>query len=171
MIRLDAQRFQHRFELRDSPRAIDRLSCPLSPVERLTMSTHSPTGGEGEGEGESPRVLRRRDTNIRTPEHGTRHAPSSGLRPPSPPISGEKGRLQRARKKADRIISNPMAFFRERGFSGTRSNLRARFSGEPPSLSASYCFLRAAVGLKDLTPSPFSLNRTYWQPPCHTTVR
>ena len=30
---------------------------------------------------------------------------------------------------------NPMAFFKERGFSGTRSNTRARFSGEPPSLS------------------------------------
>ena len=59
---------------------------------------------------------------------------------------------------------NPMAFFKERGFSGTRSNTSARFSGEPSSLSycvlrAVRCVLKAAVRLKDLTPSPLSLSR------------
>lgn len=52
----------------------------------------------------------------------------------------------------------PMAFFGERGFSGTRSDLWARFSGEPRLSQKYIAFSRLRFGLKDLTPNP-SLSR------------
>ncbi len=63
------------------------------------------------------------------------------------------------RKKADRINLMPMAFFRERGFSGTRSNLRARFSGEPPSLSEIRSFLKATFWAQGSHSEPKSLSK------------
>ena len=61
----------------------------------------------------------------------------------------------------------PSAFFRERGFTGTRSNVRARFSGEPPSLSARHCFLRAAFWAQGSHSEPsLSLIRTFKQWTC-----
>ena len=62
--------------------------CPLSLVERLTTSTRLPTG-------ERARVRGKAETSktscYEPPRTCARQAPSSGLRPPSPPISGEKG--------------------------------------------------------------------------------
>ena len=52
-----------------------------------------------------------------------------------------------------------MAFFRERGFSGTRSNLRARFSGEPPSLSEIRSFLKATFWAQGSHSEPKSLSK------------
>jgi hypothetical protein len=66
---------------------------------------------------------------------------------------------RRKRKKADRINLMPMAFFRERGFSGTRSNLRARFSGEPPSLSEIRSFLKATFWAQGSHSEPKSLSK------------
>ena len=53
----------------------------------------------------------------------------------------------------------PMAFFRERGFSGTRSNLWARFSGEPPSLSEIRSFLKATFWAQGSHSEPKSLSK------------
>jgi len=52
-----------------------------------------------------------------------------------------------------------MAFFRERGFSGTRSNLWARFSGEPPSLSEIRSFLKATFWAQGSHSEPKSLSK------------
>ena len=64
--------------------------------------------------------------------------------------------LCHARKKkgrSDHFESDGL--FQEARFLRHSLNVRARFSGEPPSLSDRRCFLKAAcVGLKDLTPSP-----------------
>ena len=53
----------------------------------------------------------------------------------------------------------PMAFFRERGFSGTRTNLWARFSGEPPSLSEIRSFLKATFWAQGSHSEPKSLSK------------
>jgi len=49
---------------------------------------------------------------------------------------------QRARKKADRIELNPMAFFRRTRFSGSRSQWLTRFSGESSVSLCSTAFSR-----------------------------
>jgi hypothetical protein len=60
-----------------------------------------------------------------------------------------------------------MAFFRERGFSGTRSNMRARFSGEPPSLSITTRLSQGHVwGSRISLRAHVSLDRTLKQSPC-----
>ena len=60
---------------------------PLSPGKHRSHCKRASTGGEGRGEGE----MKRLDCFLSTDQLKV-NPPSSGLRPPSPPISGEKER-------------------------------------------------------------------------------
>ncbi len=74
------------------------------------------------------------------------------------------------RKKADRIIES-VGLFQGARFLRHLLNTGARFSGEPSSLSDKRCVLRTALGLKDLTPSPVSLERNFKQCSCQMVSR